>query len=107
MEDESSEAREIGEAEWAVLWSDYKKVSAYYGWSSSHTELFAQVECVRIIDKGRASVKYLLKELRENGPDWFAVYALRKITGEDPVPVGHCGRLILMTEDWLTWAKSI
>lgn len=46
----------------------------------------------------------IIEDLRENNNDWL--FALRTITGIDPVPKEHQGDFELMKEDWLSWAEK-
>lgn len=55
----------------------------------------------RIIGLGPAVVPLILQELASDSDQWF--WALRSITGENPVPKEHRGKLDLMTKDWLEW----
>lgn len=58
-----------------------------------------------IVKLGEPVVPYLLRDLEGGQPEhWFA--ALRIITGANPVPDEHCGRVVLMAKDWLDWAKG-
>lgn len=58
----------------------------------------------QIIGMGPEVLPLLLHELAESPHHWF--WALRSITGEDPVQAQHRGRLSEMANDWLTWAKN-
>lgn len=61
----------------------------------------------KIISMGGMVVPLILKELQKPKSSpyyWFA--ALSEITGENPVPPEHVGRLRLMDEDWLKWGHE-
>lgn len=58
----------------------------------------------QIIGLGQAVVPLLLAELRDD-PDWWG-YALFQITGENPVPDEHAGRLLKIAADWLKWGEE-
>jgi hypothetical protein len=58
----------------------------------------------RIIGLGPQVVPLILRELRHRGGHWF--WALRAITGEDPVAPEMAGRIRLMKEAWLVWAQE-
>src|SRR5207248_10868742 len=74
------------------------------GPSSSTTELAMCPAYQRIIGLGLAVVPLLLREL-ERAPDhWF--WALKAITGADPVPPTHRGKLREMAQDWLAWGRE-
>ena len=53
---------------------------------------------------GEAAVPFLLNELRLRPGHWF--WALKQITGENPMRPEHAGNLRRMTEDWLTWGEK-
>jgi hypothetical protein len=42
--------------------------------------------------------------LQENGGPWF--WALRALTGENPVPSEHRGNIEAMANDWLQWGQE-
>ena len=58
----------------------------------------------QIIGLGSVAVPLILQEMKKEPGHWF--WALKSITGEDPVPPGHRGRINAMTEDWLLWGKE-
>ena len=58
----------------------------------------------RIIGLGPDVLPCLLRELERSPHLWF--WALRAITGENPVDPAHRGNLKAMAEDWLAWAKD-
>ncbi|MDP1996239.1 MAG: hypothetical protein Q8J90_03490 [Gallionella sp.] len=71
---------------------------------NSGTEMFTHPAYQKIIGMGIEAVPLILKEMGINIDHWF--WALKAITGKDPVPPAHRGRLKLMTKDWLSWAKK-
>jgi hypothetical protein len=58
----------------------------------------------RIIGMGRPAIPLLLHELQEKPHHWF--WALRSITGSDPVRPEYAGDLEGMTQAWLQWGKE-
>ena len=58
----------------------------------------------QIIGMGERAVPYILFELKKTSAPWF--WALMAITGEDPVPDEHAGRMKLMSQDWLKWGEG-
>jgi hypothetical protein len=54
-----------------------------------------------IIGMGRVAVPFLLAELAQRPDHWF--WALKAITGEDPVSESDRGDLRRMTQAWLIW----
>jgi hypothetical protein len=57
-----------------------------------------------IIGMGAAALPFIFLELEREPDNWF--WALKAITGEDPVPEEHRGNVELMAKDWLLWAQS-
>jgi hypothetical protein len=57
-----------------------------------------------IIGMGAAVLPFIFLELEREPDNWF--WALKAITGEDPVPEEHRGNVELMAKDWLLWAQS-
>ena len=57
-----------------------------------------------IIGMGRDALPFILEELKATPNHWF--WALKSISGEDPVPPEHRGDIKRMTEDWLSWGRE-
>ena len=57
-----------------------------------------------IIGIGREAVPLILHELQHEPHHWF--WALRAITGEDPITPANRGRIREMTHAWLQWGKE-
>lgn len=57
-----------------------------------------------IISMGPEVVPLLLRDMEKNHTHWF--FALRQITGADPIPQSAAGNIPKMTEAWLHWAKD-
>jgi hypothetical protein len=74
------------------------------GPSSSTTDLAMCPSYQRIIGLGPAVVPLLLREL-ERAPDhWF--WALKAVTGADPVPIASRGKVREMARLWLDWGRE-
>jgi hypothetical protein len=58
----------------------------------------------RIIGMGYPAVPLILQELRERPHHWF--WALRAITGENPVPPTARGNIEEMAKYWLQWGAE-
>ena len=71
---------------------------------SSITESAMHPAYQQIIGMGQVAVPFILSEMRKKPDHWF--WALRSITGEDPVLPEHRGRLKQMTKDWLKWGRE-
>lgn len=57
-----------------------------------------------IIGLGPTAIPYILHEVEHNLDHWF--WALRAITGADPVPVESRGKLKEMAQAWLAWGRT-
>lgn len=68
---------------------------------SSITEIALHPSYQQIIGMGNNAVPLILAELRRNPGHWF--WALKAVTGEDPVLPEQRGRIKEMTEAWLLW----
>ena len=68
--------------------------------SSSHA-LIGHPAYQRIIRMGEPAVPLILRNLEESGGHWF--WALREITGEDPVKPEERGNVRAMTARWMEW----
>jgi hypothetical protein len=58
----------------------------------------------QIIGMGNAVIPLLLRELEAKSGRWF--WALKAITGEDPVLPEHHGHTQIMTDAWLSWGRD-
>ena len=58
----------------------------------------------RIIGMGKSAIPFLLDRLAEKPDHWF--WALFAISGDNPVPPDHEGKLSLMAESWLAWGRD-
>jgi hypothetical protein len=70
---------------------------------SSIEEMALHPAYQRIIGMGPAALPWIFKELETEPDYWF--WALRAITGQDPVQPSDRGRLAEMTNAWLNWAR--
>jgi hypothetical protein len=71
---------------------------------SSVTEMAMHPAYQQIIGMGVIALPYIFTEIRKKPDHWF--WALKSITGEDPVTPGQRGKIKEMTECWLRWAKD-
>jgi hypothetical protein len=82
----------------AILW----KLGV--GTTSSPEEIVAHPAYLQIIALGRPAVPLILRDLVENGPDfWFA--ALQAIVDKNPVPDDVIGDLPKMAACWIDWGR--
>jgi len=86
----------------------FRKLAAQWraerGATSSISQMVVHPAYQQIINIGLAVVPLLLRELAREPDHWF--WALRAITGGNPVKPEHRGDLMLMAQDWLRWAKE-
>jgi hypothetical protein len=57
-----------------------------------------------IIELGPPVIPLLLRELEQDPDHWF--WALKTLTGVDPVPEGSRGRLPEMARAWVRWGRE-
>ncbi|MGI8551555.1 MAG: hypothetical protein ACR2PL_12350 [Dehalococcoidia bacterium] len=72
--------------------------------SSSVTQKALHPAYQRIIGLGPAALPLIFREMERRPSHWF--WALRAITGENPVRPEDVGDLSKMTEAWLTFARE-
>jgi hypothetical protein len=83
--------------ELAAAW---RSATAYL---SSPTDMAIHPAYQQIIGMGYEAVPFILAELRDGPEHWF--WALRAITGVDPVQPEHRGKIAEMAEAWLRWGQ--
>lgn len=71
---------------------------------SSPSEKYLHPSYARIIGMGREALPHILGKLTTDPADWF--YALRAITGANPVTDDMAGKMTQMRDAWLKWAKN-
>lgn len=71
--------------------------------TSSPTTAMEHPACQRIMLMGEMAVPFIIGRMRCDlaGAFWFEV--LHELTGEDPIPKAHRGKVELMFEDWEHW----
>jgi len=80
------------------LKAQWKEETIY---SSSLDEITYHPAYQQIIGMGPIAVPLIIEELKTSPSHWF--WALRSITGHNPVPPGHRGNVKAMAADWLAW----
>jgi hypothetical protein len=88
----------------AVFADLVQRWKAERGPSSSTTELAMCPSYQRIIGLGPAAIPYLLRELEREPDHWF--WALKAITGADPVPAQSRGKIGEMARHWTLWGRE-
>jgi len=71
---------------------------------SSITAIATHPAYQQIIGMGRAALPWIFAELRREPDQWF--WALKAITGADPVAEADRGKVRVMSQAWLNWAKE-
>ena len=71
---------------------------------SSSSQMAMHPAYQQIIGMGAEAIPLLLNELKLRPDHWS--WALRAITGEDPVKQEHRGKLSLIAQDWIEWGKE-
>jgi hypothetical protein len=71
---------------------------------SSTTEICMHFAYQQIIGMGWPAVPFIIDELRKSPNLWF--WALRAITGANPVPPAERGIVAAMATRWLAWAEN-
>ncbi len=71
---------------------------------SSITEIAMHPSYQQIIGMGPSAIPLILNEMTIKPGHWF--WALKSITGEDPVSPEQRGRIKEMTEAWLRWGRE-
>ena len=70
---------------------------------SSIREMVLHPAYQQIVGMGPNALPFIFAELERKPDHWF--WALRAITGEDPVSSEHRGNVSRMARDWLHWAE--
>lgn len=93
----TSERSSLREKFWRL--ADEWKAAAEY--ESSPSRIAKHPAYQEIIRMGLGAVPLILKDLEATRAPWF--WALRSITGEDPVPQEDRGYIDRMTNEWIRW----
>lgn len=72
--------------------------------TSSTTSIVMHPAYQRIIGMGKPALPLILRELNKQLDHWF--WALKAISGEDPIPAEHRGKMKQMAADWLQWGRE-
>lgn len=86
------------EAEFNLLAARWKADTEF---QSSPTRIATHPAYQRIIGMGKEALPLILHDLQETHAPWF--WALRAISGEDPVPDEDRGYTDRMVRAWLQW----
>jgi len=89
------------EEKFRLLADAWKAESAFL---SSITDMAMLESYQKIIALGPPVIPLLLRELEREPDQWF--WALKILTGEDPVPVESRGDIEEMTKHWIKWGRA-
>lgn len=90
--------RSAQQSEFSRLAEEWKRDTAD---ESSPSRVAMHPAYQRIIGMGPAALPWILADLERTHDDWF--WALRAITGEDPVAKEDRGYLDRMVRSWIRW----
>lgn len=93
----TSERAGLG-AEFRTLTRTWKEETKY---QSSPTRIAMHPAYQRIIGMGPQALPLILQDLQETHAQWF--WALRAITGVDPIPPEDRGFVYRMVNAWIAW----
>ncbi len=96
-----SKQRSVPAVHFNILKTEWEDSTALL---SSITEIALHPAYQQIIGMGTVVVPFILSELKRKPGHWF--WALKAITGEDPVLPEQRGRINEMTEAWLRWGRK-
>ncbi|HXU33453.1 MAG TPA: hypothetical protein VN851_23030 [Thermoanaerobaculia bacterium] len=84
-----------------ALAGQWRKETAHL---SSVTQMAMHPAYQRIIGLGEKALPFLFEDLQREPSHWF--WALRAITGKNPVPDSAKGNVAEMAAAWLDWGRS-
>ncbi len=90
----------VNEEKFNQLRDEWEQATAFI---SSVSEMVLHPAYQRIIGMGSDVLPFLFWELERSPNYWF--WALKAITGEDPVSDDSAGNIEEMTQQWLNWAQ--
>lgn len=95
------------DSDWMVFQNLVDEWHRERGPASSVTQMATCLSYQRIIAMGDKAIGLILRRLKEEGeePDhWF--WALRVLTGENPIPESGRGDMQMMAQAWLNWGRT-
>ena len=95
------------DGDWAA--AEFKKHAKKWKRETAHlsspAEKYLHQSYARIIGLGWPAAAFILKSMTKEMDDWF--YALRAITGANPVTASMAGDMRQMTAAWLKWGEAL
>jgi hypothetical protein len=92
----------------SVLSHQFEQLAAQWRQETGHLSMMNDIVLNRsyqqIIGMGKPAIALILQDLKKAPDHWF--WALRSITGENPIQPDDRGRLQKMTEAWLEWGRQ-
>jgi hypothetical protein len=98
---EPDEIEETDKRKFITLAGKWKNETQF---SATMIEIAMHPAYQQIIGMGSAAVPLILQRLATEPDHWF--WALKAITGDDPVAEDHRGNLKAMTQSWLAWGRK-
>jgi hypothetical protein len=97
--------------EWQVtidLSQRFESLAAQWRRETGHLSLMSDIVLhtayQQIIGMGKPAIELILQDLKKQPDHWF--WALRSITGENPIQPDDRGRVPQMAEAWLEWGRQ-
>jgi hypothetical protein len=86
----------------------FEQLAAQWRRETRHLSLMSDIVLnsayQQIIGMGQPAIALILQDLKQQPDHWF--WALRSITGENPIQPEHRGRVPQMAEAWLEWGRQ-
>lgn len=89
------------EQKFASLVAQWKLDTAFV---SSDSDVVMHPAYQDIIGMGKRAIPLILRELQKSGGNWF--WALRHISGENPIDPRDIGKSRKMAEAWIRWGQD-
>jgi hypothetical protein len=93
--------QESEEERFSLLADQWRKETRFV---SSSTELVLNSAYQQIVGMGRSALPLILRSLSSQGGHWF--WALKHISGEDPLSPEDAGNYEKNREAWLAWGRE-
>jgi hypothetical protein len=97
--------------DWAampVFSQRFEMLAAQWRRETGHMSLMSDIVMHKayqqIIGMGKPAIALILQDLKRQPDHWF--WALRSITGENPIQPDDRGRVSQMAEAWLEWGRQ-
>jgi hypothetical protein len=86
----------------------FERLAAQWRRETRHLSLMSDIVLntayQQIIGMGQPAIALILQDLKQQPDHWF--WALRSITGENPIQPEERGRVAKMAQAWLEWGRQ-